>query len=580
MNDRGLKCRFAVSAVLMVSVLVGLGCRLAFLHLGPHDAVLASAEEGYRVEKRLLAGRGNIHDRRGHDNILALNLAVKNVCANPKHIAEGSNLVAVASQLAQTLGLPTDVVAEKLNRPECQYKRLQRFVPMDKVELLRERELAGVFFEDETIRHYPQRSFLCHVLGFVNYQGIGSAGVEQSMDKYLRGCPGLRETRVDALRREIYWEGGEYIPALEGADIALNIDQNVQYFVETALDEVMQEHNAKGAWAIVERVKTGEILAMAARPSYDPNEFNKVDQSMWLNRAVGYVYEPGSTFKAVVFSAAFNERVTSPKTIIDCENGAWFYGKRVLRDYHAYDRLTVADGIKKSSNILSAKLALMLGNQRFYDYLRAYSIGTKLNVDLPGEENGILHKPSQWSKISSTRIAIGQGVAVTALQVLQVYCAIANNGYLMKPYVISQVTGRDGSVYLKPLPEVLSRPISPETASLMRRLLARVTEDGGTGRRARVDGYSVAGKTGTAQKPVNGRYSNTAHMASFVGFLPAEDPEIGVIVVVDEPQPYHTGGRVAGPAFGKIAAQTVRYLDIPPVRQDAVDRRLVYLGRR
>ena len=338
----------------------------------------------------------------------------------------------------------------------------------------------------------------------------------------------------------------------------------MQYIVEKALDEVMDEHNAKAAWSVVEDVKTGRILAMAARPGYDLNDFSDFGKSAWLNRAVGCVYEPGSTFKAVVFSAALNEGIVNPDTPFHCENGAWLYNKRILRDYHPYGELTFADGLKKSSNILAAKVALKVGQERFYDYLRRYNLGRRMGVDLPGEEAGILHHVSNWSNISSTRIAIGQGIAVTALQMLGVFCAIANDGVLMRPYVLQRVTDREGGTLVEPKPMALSRPIRPETAATMRHLLARVTEDGGTGKRARVEGYKVAGKTGTAQKPVNGRYSNSAHVASFVGFLPAEDPQIAVIVVVDEPQPLHTGGRVAGPAFSRIAGQTVRYLNIPP----------------
>jgi cell division protein FtsI (penicillin-binding protein 3) len=230
--------------------------------------------------------------------------------------------------------------------------------------------------------------------------------------------------------------------------------------------------------------------------------------------------------------------------------------------------LSVADGLKKSSNILAAKVALRLGDERLHRYLQAFNVGSRLGIDLPGEEAGILHPVSRWSKISATRLAIGQGVAVTSLQMLGILSTIANDGYLMRPYVVRQVVGRDGTVLVHNEPRILGQPISEETAATMRWLLARVTEDGGTGRRARVGGYQVAGKTGTAQKPVAGGYSSSDYVASFAGFLPAVAPEIAVIVVVDEPQPRHTGGYVAGPAFSVIAEQTVRYLDIPPAEYD------------
>jgi cell division protein FtsI (penicillin-binding protein 3) len=224
--------------------------------------------------------------------------------------------------------------------------------------------------------------------------------------------------------------------------------------------------------------------------------------------------------------------------------------------------------LKKSSNIGSAKIALMLGDERLARYMRGFGLGGQLGIDLPGEEQGILHPTSKWSAISSSRLAIGQGVAVTALQMLGVMCTIANDGKLMQPYVVSRVVDKEGSVLYGGRPRVLGQPITPATAKTMRRLLARITEDGGTGRRARVPGYTVAGKTGTAQKPVNGGYSQTDYMASFVGFLPAENPQIGIIVVADAPQPLHTGGAVAAPAFSEIAAHAMRYLGILPLEED------------
>jgi cell division protein FtsI (penicillin-binding protein 3) len=572
--------RLVIAAAPLALMLSGLGFRLASLHLGNHDKFRAEIEENRRIEEQILAGRGHIYDRGGSGNILALNLAVKDVCADPQMIVSNDCLAEVATQLADALDLATDEVAVRLNRPERRYACVKRAVREESVEVVRKQELPGVFFRDKIVRYYPQENFMCHVLGFVNHNGDASGGVEQYLDEYLRGCPGMRLSRVNAFRQKVFWDEERDIPAIEGADVSLNVDQNIQYFVEKALDEVMIKHKAKGAWSIVQCVRTGRILAMAARPGYDLNNFNEFGKSAWLNRAVGHVYEPGSTFKAVAFAAALNEGIVDPNEELHCEHGAWRYGKRTLRDFHPYGILTVADGLKKSSNILSAKVALRLGENRFYDYLGRFNIGRRMGVDLPGEEAGILHPVSGWSKISATRIAIGQGVAVTALQMLGVFCAIANDGVLMRPYIVQRVTDREGGTLVEPKSSVLQRPVRPETAALMRRLLLRVTEDGGTGKRARVEGYKVAGKTGTAQKPVNGRYSDTAYMASFVGFLPAEDPRIAAIVVVDEPQPKHTGGYVAGPAFSRIAGQTVRYLNIPPDGYRVAQQRVNRVGIR
>jgi cell division protein FtsI (penicillin-binding protein 3) len=483
---------------------------------------------------------------------------------DPRRIVESNAVLQVSSALAELLDLPVDEVAVRVNRPNRRFEYVKRFVHQEAADELVAMDLQGVFFRDATVRFYPHKSFMCHVLGFVNHNGEGCGGVEQAMDSYLKGSPGWLESSVDAFRRELYWRRERYVPALQGADVELTVDQNIQYMVEKALDRTVETHHAVGAWAIVQRVHTGEILAMASRPCFNINEFLDSRPEERLNRAIGQVYEPGSTFKAAVIAAAFNEGTVDPSVVFDCENGAWYYKGRILHDYHAYDRLTVADGLQKSSNILTAKVALTLGDRRIESYLRRFGIGSPLGIDLPGEEAGILHPCEKWSGISATRIAIGQGVAVTALQMLGVYCAIANDGFLMRPYVVRRVKGKDGTTLRSGEPEVLSRPITSETARLMMRLLARVTEDGGTGKRARVDGYRVAGKTGSAQKPVGGRYSNSAHVASFVGFLPALEPEIAIIVVVDEPQPLHTGGVVAAPAFQEIASDVVRYLDIPP----------------
>lgn len=564
MNNRQMALRFVMSAVFFMLAMVGLGSRLAFLHLGPHSEFRADIERTRQFEEEISVRRGNICDRGGRYNILALDLAVKDVCADPMVVVESNAVLEVASRLSEKLELPVDEVAVKLNRPKRRYARIKRFVPEEIASAIRSDKLPGVFFRDANVRYYPHRSFMCHVLGFVNYEGVGSAGIEQRMNSYLKGCPGVLEGHVNAKRQELYLQRERYVPGLEGNDVQLTLDQNVQHIVEKALAGAMEEHRAKGAWCIVQRVRTGEILAMASLPGYDLNEFGTSSADVRLNRSIGYVYEPGSTMKAACFAAALNEGIVTPDTVLSCEHGLWYYKGRPLRDYHPYGDLSVADGLKKSSNILTAKVALMLGNERLYRYMRAFGIGGSLGVDLPGEEHGIFHAPAKWSGISPTRIPIGQGVAVTALQMLGVYCTIANDGFLMRPHVIKRVTGSDGNVVYDAEPQVLGRAVRPEVARTMRTLLARVTEDGGTGRRARVEGFSVAGKTGTAQKPIPGGYSDSAHVASFVGFLPAENPELGIIVVVDEPQPIHTGGRVAAPVFGAIATDVARCLEIQP----------------
>ncbi|OVE73847.1 hypothetical protein BVX94_02715 [bacterium B17] len=567
MNNRTFKTRLLWTAAIAAAAITGLGFRLAFLHLGDQKPTSRAYKE------KLIAGRGNICDRNGRSNILAMNLVVKDICVNPSAVTKNDRLIETASVLSERLGMDAEQVAWNIkSRSESKFAYVKRFVPSEQASEIEQLKLKYVHFEEDIIRYYPHRSFMCHLLGFVNHEGVGSSGVELKVDKYLKGSHGRIVSKQDANQHELYRCRDDHVPAKKGSNVELTVDQNVQYIVEKALDEVMVEHNAKAAWAAVQRVKTGEILAMASRPAFDPNEFNKVKADERMNRVIGCNYEPGSTMKAVVFSAALNEGAVKTNTMINCENGSWMYARKPLRDCHGYGMLSFSDCLKKSSNIASAKLALMLGKNTLYSYLTAFGMGSRTGVDLPGEEAGILHPVKKWTKISPTRLAIGQGVSATSLQILNLYCTIANDGVRMKPYVVKSISSPDGEAVYRGKPRMVGRPITEETASTMKKLLFNVTEDGGTGRRARVAGYEIAGKTGTAQKVIDGAYSTTAYVGSFVGFIPAGDPEIGIIVVVDEPQPYHTGGVVAGPAFKKIAEQTVRCLDVEPSRYSFAKR--------
>jgi cell division protein FtsI/penicillin-binding protein 2 len=466
---------------------------------------------------------------------------------------------------------------ERIRRPPGpRYACIKKSVQHDVIERIDRMRLPGVWTPDTTARFYPNGASLCHVVGFSNLEGVGSAGVEMRQDRYLKGRPGLRETEKDGRRGEVYSRRGLEVPPQEGCDVYLTIDLTIQYLVEKALDRALVEHNAKGAWAIVQHVKTGRILAMASRPDYDLNHYRRTPPAAMLNQALGNVYEPGSTMKAITFAAAFNEGIVSEHELVDCENGIWFYRGRPLRDFHPYGMLSVADVLKKSSNIGTAKIALRLGEARLEEYLRAFGIGRPSGIDLPGEEVGLLKSCDTWSSLSVTRIPMGHEVGVTALQVASAYSAIANNGFLMRPLIVDRVVDPEGSLMYRCEPEVVARPISEAASRTLRRLLMRVTEDGGTARRARVEGYDVAGKTGTAEKVVNGRYDRSANVASFVGFLPALHPELTIIAVVDEPQPFHTGGRVAAPIFKEIADQVVRYLAVPP---DGTDNLLPLLAQ-
>ncbi len=573
-ENRG-SARYIFIAVLLSLVMSALAARLIFLHVGPSAATRSMVAKTRTYKETLAVPRGRILDGSASANILALNIGVKDIWVDPAVLLASNKVGEAAGRLAAVLGLDPAEAASRMAKGGRHFAYISRYVPEDKAEAVARLKLPGLHMTGATARSYPQGNSLCHILGFVNHDGIGSGGIEQCMEKYLKGTPGLLESRLDGRRREMLDRRIQEIQPRDGADVVLTIDQNLQYMLEQSLDAAMERHRAKAAMAIIQRIRTGEILAMANRPGFDPNDFRSAEDVQKLNRAIGFVYEPGSTFKVAVIAAALNEGIVKPDTMFNTENGRWLYQKKVLRDYHSYGQLNVADIVRKSSNIGAAKIAIMLGDERMDRYLRGFNIGSRLGIDLPGEEAGILAPASKWSAISSSRIAIGQGVALTALQMLGVMCGIANDGVIMRPYVVKEVVAADGTVLVRREPQALGRCIRSDTAAVMRGILARVTEEGGTGTKAAVEGFRVAGKTGTAQKPVRGHYSETDYMASFVGFLPAEDPELGLIVVVDEPQPLHTGGMVSAPVFGEVAEQAVRYLGILPPDRMIDDRAIV-----
>jgi cell division protein FtsI (penicillin-binding protein 3) len=568
-TDQRGSTRFVIIVALLGMAMVGLVVRLVILHLGSPEQDRATAAKTRTFKQTVSVPRGRILDASATTGILALNIGVKDIWADPAFLLASNRVFSTISRLKPLLEFDVAEVTERLCRTNSRFAYIARLVPEEKADQVAALKLPGVYMDDTTARSYPQNNLMCHVLGFVNSDGVGSWGLEQLMEKYLKGSPGLIESQLDGRRREMVDRRIREVPAKDGADVVLTIDQNLQYIAEKALDAAMERNRARAAFVIMQRIHTGEILAMASRPAFDPNHYREARDPQKINRAISYTYEPGSTFKVSVIAAALNEGVVKPDTMFNTENGRWLYQAKILRDYHGYSNLNVADILKKSSNIGAAKIAITLGNVKMDRYLRAFNVGSKLGIDLPGEEGGIYRPVAKWVPISSSRIAIGQGVSVTGLQMLSILCTIANDGVVMKPYVIKEVIASDGTVLLRRQPEALGRAIRTDTAALMRSLLARVCEEGGTGIKAGVDGFRVAGKTGTAQKVIGGHYSETDYMASFVGFLPAEKPEIGMIVVFDEPQPLHTGGAVSAPVFGEIAEQAVRYLGIMPVEGSA-----------
>lgn len=562
MSERRQLIRLAVVALAFTACFAGLGFRLGQLHLGDNEELRRKATDKRTVAKPLLVGRGRILDRRGA--ILAMDLPVYHLNADPQMILKDGLVRAYSALLSRLLQLDEAEVAAKLSQPERRQVFLKHSMNEDERQRIAALKLKHLWTTPVSARYYPLNNQMGHVVGFSNADGEGSAGVERFFDSLLKGVPGVLVSQQDGRGFEMLDRRTLEIPPQAGADVFLTLDVNLQHMVEVALDDAMQKHRALGAWAVIENVRSGEILAMATRPDFNLNEYGRTPPDRLRNSVTGYVYEPGSTFKVAVIAAALNEGVVRPDTCFDCENGLWMYKGKPMRDFHGYGILSVADILKKSSNIGAAKIALLLGEARLEKYLRDFGIGRRSGIEIPGEEGGLFRPRSQWDTLTATRVAYGHSVGVTTLQMVNLVGAIGNRGFLMRPTVVRRVSDARGRRLREFEPAVAGRPIREETARLMCQLMTRVTEEGGTGRRAAIEGYAIAGKTGTAVKPVAGGYSSDRNIASFVGLAPAEDPAIAIMVVVDEPQPDHTGGVVAAPVFRQIAQEALRYLDIPP----------------
>ncbi len=582
----------------------GIFFRLSVLHLRPAEWIYAPIEAFRSYELKRMGTRGPIVDRNGE--ILAVDLIAHHVVLDPKYIAAHGDADLVCRTLAAEFKSSEEELRGYLKDEKRQYVRFRQFVPGHQLQRFERRDfgvvyrpstvaggaaegvrLRGVILEEVPLRRYPKGALMAHVVGFANREGAGAAGVELQMDKYLRGKEGHRISKKDGRRREVYSARQRDIPPENGATVVLTLDQHLQHVVEQTIEKTCNQYRAKAAWAIMQHIPTGEILAMASFPSYDLNRYGKAPAEWMRNRTIGFNYEPGSTMKAGVIAAAIDEGAVTTADRFDCENGVWTYGGKALHDSHGEGVLAVPDIIKVSSNIGTAKIALELGSRKLYERLRLFQFGSRLGVGLPGEEAGIFYSPENWSKISITRIGIGHEIGVTSLQVLSMMSAIAYNGVQMSPLLVKRVIAPDGTVLQENRPKVLGRPISPATARKMCRMLARVVaEEDGTGRKARVEGYAVAGKTGTAQKirpsKEGGGYYAKKFISSFVGFLPVDNPQIGIVVVADDPgvmtesgwKIKYSGGAVCAPAFKEIAEFAVRYLRIAP------EGERVYLTRR
>jgi cell division protein FtsI (penicillin-binding protein 3) len=541
--------------------------RLVYLQMIKHDEYAGLAAEKHVYKQPIFAERGSILD--ANNEVLAHNTPVKTVVADATLV---NNREAIIRILHDALDLPADELAEKLESGR-RYIVLKREMSIAAAkaldEKLRAEKLRGIYFYHDTTRIYPNGSMLCHVIGFTDFEHRGIQGVEASMEEYLHGQDGYRFIEHNRAGQEIVLYRGQERESRDGYQVHLTIDLNLQNIVENEIDAAVREYNPQKATIILMRPQTGEILAMANRPNYDLNLRSEAKPEQMKNRAVIDMMEPGSTFKIVTAASALNEHKVRPDTTIFCENGVWNFGGRPLHDHKAYADLSVQDILIKSSNIGAAKLALSVGEQKFYEYIRRFGFGERTGIELPGEISGVIRPPQSWSKISITRIPMGHEVGVTPLQMTMAMATIANGGKLMTPRVVKSITTEDGKTITTFSPTVLRQVISPETAAQVSKALRGVVSDRGTAAAAAVPGFTICGKTGTAQKvDPKGGYEHGKYVVSFSGYLPADHPEFVGLVVLDDAKTANPelnyGGLVAGPIFARIAEKAARYLDLQP----------------
>ncbi|HJT82699.1 MAG TPA: penicillin-binding protein 2 [Chthoniobacterales bacterium] len=532
-----------------------------------HEEYAGMAADKHVHKQIIHAERGSIVD--ANKDILADNVPVHTVVADATLI---NNKDAVVDLVGRELKIPATELTEKI-RGDRRYIVVKREVPAAVADALRTKlrgqGLRGIYFEQDTTRVYPNGPMLCHVVGFTDFEHRGIDGVEATMDEYLRGQDGYRYVEHNRAGQELVPYRGQERAARNGYQVQLTIDLNLQTIVENEIDAAMREYHPQKAIIILMRPQTGEILAMANRPNYDLNQRSEAKPEQMKNRAIIDVMEPGSTFKIVAAAAALNEGRLRPDTSIFCENGVWNYGGRPLHDHKAYGDLSVMDVLVKSSNIGAAKLAISIGEQKYYEYIRRFGFGERTGVELPGEIPGLLQAPQRWSKISITRIPMGHEIGVTALQMTSAMATIANEGKLVTPRIVKSVTTSDGKTISKLSPVALRQVVSPQVARQIGSALRGVVSDRGTAAAAAVPGFTIAGKTGTAQKvDPKGGYEHGKYIVSFSGYLPADHPEFVGLVVLDDAQTskpeLNYGGLVAGPIFSKIAEKAARYLDLTP----------------
>ena len=562
-NSKEQKRKFYIASVFITGLFVLLGYRSFELQVLQSEKFSAGAKKQHSRIYKMPPVRGTLFDR--NKKPLATSIWATSIYLNPKEVKDPDKL---ARAISKPLGLSRKklIGLTRSDKPFVWIKRGENPKTAKKIE---DMGLSGVGFAEEPKRIYPNGSLLGQAIGFTNIDLKGVEGLEYGFEKILAGKPATVRIRTDGRGNRI---SDVLLNAKEqstkGSDVLLTVDSNIQHITEAALEKGIKKMKADRGAALLMNPQTGEILSMASYPFFDPNRFGRFPQKTRKNLPVWMSFEPGSTLKVFLAATLLEEKMGDENTEYDCENGKRKIGPKVIKDIHGHGILTVSETITYSSNICAWKMGETLGKKKLHDSLRNFGFGETVGVDLPGEARGRIQNLRKWGDVELATISFGQGISVTAIQLATSLSSIANGGYLMKPYIVKKVVSPEGKVLMERKPELVKRVISYDTASKVTKILEQVVENG-TGKNASIPGYRVAGKTGTAQmpNPKTGTYYEKRYLSSFIGFAPADDPRLALVVIVENPREHNYGGVVAAPIFKSITEKVLFYMQIPPRKE-------------
>ncbi|NLK71572.1 MAG: stage V sporulation protein D [Clostridiales bacterium] len=575
------KKRIVVLFFTLGFIFIALIIRLGWIQIVSSEKYQQLALEQQTRDIPIPAKRGIIFDRKGKE--LAVSASTSTIWARPSEVKNANNIDETVRILSETLGEDPENIKQIITKSDVNLIRVAKWVEKEKADIIREAKLDGIWIAEDNKRIYPYGSFAAHILGHTTDDNRGLSGIELKYDKYLSGLPGRWIKNTDALGRQLSYGTEKYYKAENGLNTVLTIDEVIQHFVEKAIENAYEKTNSKKVMAIVMDPETGDILAMANFPDYDPNNsrepilekdllyYRSLDNdtkqnywnSMWRNPIISDTYEPGSTFKLITTAIALNENVTSPGSEYNC-TGYITVGDarlRCWRYYSPHGHQTLTEAVQNSCNPVFIQLGLGVGKDKYYEYLNSFGFIDKTGIDLPGESTAIIQNKSAIGPVELATISYGQGISVTPIQLITAVSAIGNEGKLMRPRIVKELVDDDGNVIHRFEPEMIRQVISKETANEMTLIMEQVVAEG-TGKNAQVAGYRIGGKTGTADKVIDGRYVEGKVYSSFIALAPIDDPKIAVLVIVDEPEGTHFGSLTAAPAAREILADSLRYLNI------------------